>query len=140
MKAPMRSKRAQVRGADGIFEPNMTPIIDVSLVLVVILMVATPMAFQSGIAVHAASASGRAAVQAPQARVELTVATDGSVWVNREHVARAQLPGRLGPLLAGTSSRTVVVRCEDAVTHGDFVSVLDEVRAYDGTRIAVVGN
>ena len=35
---------------DGIYDPNLTPLIDVSLVLVVILLVATPMALQSGIA------------------------------------------------------------------------------------------
>ena len=45
----MNANRAAGRRQTGIFEPNMTPLIDVSLVLVVILMVATPMAFQSAI-------------------------------------------------------------------------------------------
>ena len=136
----MRSSRKPVKGAEGIFEPNMTPIIDVSLVLVVILMVATPLAFQSGIAVNAASPTGKAVAKTPEARVELQLANDGSVWVNREHLQRPELTERLGVLLAGTSSRTVVVRCEDAVTHGAFVSVLDEVRSHEGVRIAVVGD
>lgn len=136
----MRSKRVPGRTEKGIFEPNMTPLIDVSLVLVVILMVATPLAFQSGIAVSAATASGPAAAKSLEARVELTVAADGSVQVNRDRVPRAEMAARLGPLLAESSARTVVVRCEDAVAHGDFVSVLDEARALGASRIAVVGN
>jgi len=136
----MRTKRAPGRAADGIYEPNMTPLIDVSLVLVVILMVATPLAFQSGIAVNAASASGRAPAPDREARIELTVGADGWVSVNRERVARKDLASRLGSLLAASSSRMVVVRCEDAVAHGDFVSVLDEARGLGATRIAVVGN
>lgn len=136
----MRTKRAPGKGSDGIYEPNMTPLIDVSLVLVVILMVATPLAFQSGIAVNAASASGRAASKDREARVEIAVAADGWVRVNRDRVPRAELAARLGPLLAENAARTVVVRCEDAVPHGDFVSVLDEARSLGATRLAVVGD
>jgi biopolymer transport protein ExbD len=136
----MATSRKPARAADGIYEPNMTPLIDVSLVLVVILMVATPLAFQSGIGVHAAAASGRAAANDRDARVELLVAADGTVSINRMRVPRAELASRLRPLLAASSERTVVVRCEDAVPHGEFVAVLDEARSLGATRLAVVGN
>jgi biopolymer transport protein ExbD len=43
----------------GIHDPNLTPLIDVSLVLVVILLVATPFALQSGIGVARAPQSGK---------------------------------------------------------------------------------
>src|SRR5690349_22833719 len=85
----------------GIHEPNLTPLIDVSLVLVVILMVATPMAFQSGIAVQTAGAAGRAAaVQAHDDRIEITVLASGRVRVNRAEIALDQLETTLRPLLA----------------------------------------
>src|SRR5258705_8943271 len=81
----MRSgNRFATRSGGGIYEPNMTPLIDVSLVLVVILMVATPLAFQSSIAVRNAAATGRQAKDlAHTARIELTVHGDGTVGVNR---------------------------------------------------------
>jgi biopolymer transport protein ExbD len=135
----MAHPRSAGRPADGIYEPNMTPLIDVSLVLVVILMVATPLAFQSGIGVHAAAASGKAAVSDRDARVEIVVAADGTVSVNRMRVPRAELASRLRPLLTASSGRTVVVRCEDNVPHGEFVAVLDEARSLGATRLAVVG-
>ena len=137
----MAIRRGKPAGGDGIYEPNMTPLIDVSLVLVVILMVATPLAFQSGIAVNAATASGRAAAdRAKVERVELTVQADGRVRVNRDVVERTALAAALRPLLEQSPSGLVVVRCDDEVPHGDFVSVIDEARGLGASKIAVVGD
>ena len=126
--------------ADGIHEINLTPLIDVCLVLVVILLVATPMAFQSGIAVQNASKAGRAAVQkARTERVDITIVSADSLIVNRQAMARAALGGRLRPLLAESATRSVVVRCGATVSHGAFVSVLDEAKSCGAAQIAVVG-
>ena len=125
---------------EGIYDINMTPLIDVSLVLVVILMVATPLAFQSSLAVRSASRSGRTAdAKTRMERVELDIHADGTVAVNRQSVPRQALGAVLQPLLAQSATRLVVVRCDDQVTHGAFVSVLDEARAQGASEIAVVG-
>ena len=125
----------------GIYEPNMTPLIDVSLVLVVILMVATPMAYQSGIAVNSASRSGKQAVNPTKVeRIELAMFADNSVTVNRKTVPRDSLEIVLRPLILATPNAVVVLRCEDSVPHGDFVGVLDEARQLGAKKIAVVGS
>ncbi len=128
------------RNPEGIHDVNMTPLIDVSLVLVVILMVATPMAFQSGIQVRNAATSGRAAVEQARAeRVEITIVSADSILVNRDLVTRATLSGILKPLIAQSATKTVVVRCDGRVPHGSFVSVLDEAKSCGAAQIAVVG-
>ncbi len=128
-------------GGDGIYEPNMTPLIDVSLVLVVILMVATPLAFQSSLAVHTAASSGKKAAEAARTeRIELTVHADGTVGVNRMVVPREALALTLKPLLEHSATRTVVVRCDHEVTHGMFVGVLDEAKSLGAAQIAVMGS
>ena len=132
--------RRRPKGMDGIHDPNLTPLIDVSLVLVVILLVATPMALQSGIAVSHAAGSGRTGAAAVAARIEITIVDPEHVIVNRAEIPRASLSAVLRPLLAESSTREVVVRCGDAVSHGDFVSVLDEARADGAGQLAVVGN
>ena len=125
----------------GIHEPNMTPLIDVSLVLVVILMVATPMAFQSGIAVQSAARSGKkAAEHAKPDRIEVAVRQDGRVDVNRRSVPRDSLAVALRPLLQLSPNRLVILRCDDGVPHGTFVGVLDEARQLGAAKIAVVGS
>ncbi|HXS81401.1 MAG TPA: biopolymer transporter ExbD [Methylomirabilota bacterium] len=119
----------------------MTPLIDVSLVLVVILMVATPMAFQSGIAVQSAARSGKkAAEHAKPDRIEVAVRQDGRVDVNRRSVPRDSLAVALRPLLQLSPNRLVILRCDDGVPHGTFVGVLDEARQLGAAKIAVVGS
>jgi biopolymer transport protein ExbD len=134
------SARKSSSTEEGIHDVNMTPLIDVSLVLVVILMVATPLAFQSSIALRTAAASGRnAAERAPAERVELGVLADGRVRVNRAVVPREALAGVLGPALRESATRLVVVDCEDGVPLGRFVGVIDEARGLGAARIAVIG-
>jgi biopolymer transport protein TolR len=129
-----------MRQHEGIYEPNMTPLIDVSLVLVVILMVATPLAFQSSIAVQRAAKAGRkAALVTKSERVEITVLTTGTVVVNRNEIPRASLAPLLKPLLDASATKVVVVRCEDGVSHGAFVGVLDDAKACGASQIAVLG-
>jgi len=134
-------RRRTLKPGDAIVEPNMTPLIDVSLVLVVILMVATPLAFQSSIAVHTASRSGRAAIEAARTeRIELAVHADGTIGVNRLVVPREALAATLRPLIEHSATRMVVVRCDDDVPHGAFVSVIDEAKTLGAAGIAVMGS
>ena len=133
-----RLKRSPTPG--GIHDVNLTPLIDVCLVLVVILLVATPMAFQSGIAVQNAAKAGRAAAQAARTeRIDITIVSSDSLVVNRVALTRASLGTRLRPLLELSATRAVVVRCGPMVSHGAFVSVLDEAKACGAAQIAVVG-
>ncbi len=128
------------KNPEGIHEINMTPLIDVSLVLVVILMVATPMAFQSGIQLRNASASGRVAREKERLdRIEITIVSQDQLVVNRDPVPRERLAVVLRPLLAQSATKTVVVRCDGGVPYGSFVSVLDEAKSSGAFQIAVVG-
>ena len=132
-------RRPRPPGETGIHEPNMTPLIDVSLVLVVILMVATPMAFQSSIAVSRASTSGAKADPARTEWIEVTILSADRVRVNREEVARGALASVLAVRLGESATRRVLVRCDDTVPHGAFVSVLDDAKEAGAAGIAVVG-
>ncbi len=136
----MRRRKRGPQAPDGIHDVNMTPLIDVSLVLVVILMVATPMAFQSSIAVQRAAKAGQKADRIAHAeRIEIRIVSADSVTVNRAPVPRDRIEGTLRPLLARSATRTVVVRCADGVPHGAFVSILDEAKRCGAADIAVVG-
>jgi len=124
----------------GNHEINMTPLIDVSLVLVVMLLLATPLALESSIAVRNARKSSRTAEkQKIEERIELNVVSEDSVRVNRVLVARQKLHVTLRPLLEQNSSRVVVVECDAGVSHGAFVDVLDQAKVCGASEIAVSG-
>ncbi len=133
-------RRTRMRHEEAIHEPNMTPLIDVCLVLVIILLVSTPMAFQSSIAVQRAAKAGqKAAFTARSERVEITLVSPDVVVVNQSQIPRSSLSGLLKPLLEASATKLVVVRCGDGITHGSFVGVLDEAKACGAAHIAVVG-
>jgi biopolymer transport protein TolR len=129
------------RSEDGtLSDVNMTPLIDVSLVLVVILLLATPLAFESAFGLRQAAASARQqAEDRDVTRVEMEIVSDQEVLVNSQAVGMADLGPTLRPLLAGGSPPQVTVTCADAVTHGIFVEVLDVTKANGARDIAVIG-
>ena len=119
-------------------EVNMTPLIDVSLVLVVMLILATPLAFESRIDVRNAARTGRQAEEAkPSERIEIILVTDDTVRLNRSEVRRADLAVALAPLIQAGVDRGVFVGCEPGVSHGAFVDVLDQAKLSGATEIAV---
>jgi biopolymer transport protein ExbD len=125
---------------DGIHEINMTPLIDVSLVLVIMLLLLTPLAFESSIAIRKAAASAKASEKKlKEERIELSVVSEDSILVNRALIARRELSLTLRPMLDGKTDRRVVLECSDQVSHGVFVDVLDQVKLCGAGEIAVLG-
>jgi len=119
-------------------EVNMTPLIDVSLVLVVMLILATPLAFESRIDVNGAAKTGRQAeVEKKSERIEIIIESDENVRVNQTQVPRAALQSALMPLLEAGVDHGVFVGCEPGVSHGTFVDVLDQAKQSGATEIAV---
>jgi biopolymer transport protein TolR len=122
-------------------EINLVPLIDVCLVLVVILLIATPLAFEASIGVRQSAASAKkAAIPLHEERVEVRILDERMVHVNRIPVARENLADTLRPLLASSSLRKVVIRPEPTVSHGTFVNVLDQAKEAGAAEIAVVGS
>lgn len=123
---------------EGTNEVNMAPLIDVSLVLVVILLLATPLAFESSIAVRQAEVSGKtASEETKMERIEIEILSDEVLVINRERISYDSFEEVLTPLLASSSEHQVVVTCDDAVSHGRFVSVLDQAKLCGAQKIAV---
>jgi biopolymer transport protein ExbD len=128
------------QGDNALTDVNLTPLIDVCLVLVVILLVATPLTFEQAIAVRSAAAAGRKAEQkSSDERIEVRLVDDNTVAINGRPVTRGSLSSRLRPLLDETATRKIVVRCDPGVTHGAFVNVLDQAKLSGAADIAVQG-
>ena len=132
--------RQQFKESDASKEVNMTPLIDVSLVLVVILLLATPLAFESSIAVRK---STKTASEAPDPRsmerIELELVSETTVQINRQKVERSAVTEALRPLLEASAHGVVTVSCRDDVSHGAFVDVLDQAKMSGASEIAVLG-
>ena len=96
----MRFRKSDQHGNGGLFEVNMTPLIDVSLVLVVMLLLTTPLAFESSIMVRRSErTAAKAAKKNDDGRIELRVMSANTVRVNRVVVPRDDLVDTLRPLV-----------------------------------------
>lgn len=134
------ARKASQKRTEGMHEINMTPLIDVSLVLVIMLLLLTPLAFESSIFVRKAEASAKKSEKREkEERVELKIISEDEVIINRKTVPRMKLGLTLRPLLKDKVQRRVVIDCDDNVSHGTFVNVLDRVKLCGAGDIAVLG-
>ena len=117
---------------------NVTPIIDVALVLVIILLVTAPMLSASDLAVDLPQARTRDLDKT--AAVSVTVAADGQLAVDDLAVeGTAALVDRLQERLAAAGGRelAVVVRADAGLPHAIVRQVLDAARAGGATRLGI---
>jgi biopolymer transport protein TolR len=119
MSLPSRSPDRRV-----LSEINVTPMVDVMLVLLVIFMVTAPM-LQRGTDVQLPQAQHSEVKE--QERLTLTLARDGRIYLNGEEVPRAALRDRLIAETRGRE-RTVQFRGDARVPYGLVIEVMDTLR------------
>jgi TonB system transport protein ExbD (group 1) len=118
-------------------EINVTPFIDVILVLLIIFMVAAPLA-----TVDVAVDLPRSTAQ-PQPRPEkpvfLTVKADLSLDLGEAQVAREALTGALQAATHGDHEQRIFLRADKAVSYGDLMDVMNALRNAGYLKVALVG-
>lgn len=119
-------------------EINVTPLVDVCLVLLIIFMVVLP-SMVNGIPVQLPESSVRSPIET---RVfPITVKADGTVYVDTLVVRSDEVPAALQRLRATAASRPVVVRGDKRVAYGEVAAVLGACRAagWEDVKLATVG-
>ena len=116
-------------------EINVTPFVDVMLVLLVVFLVTAPMLFR-GIDVRVPRTETRT-VQ-PEERLVLTVTKEGAIFVGEQPITLA----RLGRVLAGLRQRnpkaSVFLRADERAAYGAVVKVMDIVKKAGIDRLGMV--
>ena len=117
-------------------EINITPLVDVVLVLLLIFMISAPV-LQSGLEV--AIPKTRSVNSLSEERMVVTINKDQNVFLQDKPVNVNDLPGRLKSTVAGDASRRVIyVRADEQVPFGAFASVMDAVKQAGITNISIV--
>src|SRR5271154_1832885 len=125
---------------EGLYQPlaeiNVTPLVDVMLVLLIIFMVTAPM-LGTGIKVNLPNARTAEPLESKDPIV--VVARDGAVSVGKDSVSRDALVAAVEAKL-GQSNGVVQLRGDKEAAYGDVVSVMDDLAANGLTRIAIVSS
>jgi biopolymer transport protein TolR len=118
---------------------NVTPLVDVTLVLLIIFMVTAPM-LAAGVKVNLPQASRAAQPLPQQDPVTITVARDGALYVNAEPVARELLVSVVRARLRERTDSPIRLRGDRDASYGDIIGVLDLLAGEGLTRIAIMTN
>jgi biopolymer transport protein ExbD len=116
---------------------NVTPIIDVALVLVIILLVTAPMLTVSDLPVNLPVARSRGSED--ERNVSVTLATNGELAIDRQTVAARDFQRVLREQLAlpGNADVLVVVRADTGAPYTRVGQLLEEARAAGATHLAI---
>jgi len=127
---------AKGRTQTALAEINITPLVDVVLVLLLIFMLTAPV-LQSGIDV--AIPKTRSVNQVTDERMVVTIDREQNVFLQDKPVNVNELPARLRSTGKGDPSRRVIyLRADERVPFGAFASVMDAVKLAGITNISIV--
>ena len=118
-------------------EINVTPLVDVTLVLLIIFMVTTPM-LQRGTDVQLPSA--RVSEVKEEERITLAVTKDNRIFVNNEEVPRQNLEARLKALTGSGKERVLYFRGDAMVPYGFVIDVMDAIKSSGIETVGMITN
>ncbi len=109
---------------------NVTPMVDVMLVLLIIFMVVTPM-LSKGITVDLVMTRNPVAMQAADKDDAILVAIqrEGRTFLGTTQLEPADLPARVKDMLSGRTDRTVYIKADARASYARVVDVIDNLRA-----------
>jgi len=120
----------RTRLADFRSDINITPLVDVVLVLLIIFMVITPL-LQMG---YDVKVPPKATVDQPQSSLDqliVSLTAQNKIFLNKSEVTPQQLTQQLEDILKNRRDKTVFFSADDTTTYGDCVKVMDIVRNSD---------
>lgn len=117
-------------------EINITPMIDVLLVLIIIFMVITP--YSVGLRTLVPEPAPERMTVVRQQDIIITLQKDGTVLLNKEHVELASLRGRLLQIFRGRGDDVIFLRGDGTLEFGRVAEVIDIAKGVGLSRVALM--
>jgi len=109
-------------------EINVTPLVDVMLVLLIIMMIVAPL-LQQGVPVNLPQASNSSEKPETQDQTVVTIDRGKNVYLNAKEVPKGQLQSRVTEALADKSDKIVIIKADDETPYSAVMDTMDELRA-----------
>jgi biopolymer transport protein TolR len=119
----MKGRRRRGRRHAPMAEINVTPMVDVMLVLLIIFMVAAPM-LTVGVPVELPSAKGQQLPSANKEPLVVTVTKDNQVYIGETKLSVEELPAKFAELAKSRADEAVIVRGDKGIDYGSVLKVM----------------
>ena len=129
-------ERREIKIESMLSEINVTPFVDVMLVLLIIFMITAPM-LKMGVDVDLPKTSAKE-IPASEERLILTLKKDKSIYIDRYKVKRKELKSRLRQILKRRMNQDLFLRADKALPYGYVVEILTDIREAGVTRLGMV--
>ncbi len=116
-------------------EINVTPFVDVMMVLLVIFMVTAPM-LQQGVDVNLPQAKGKALPA--KERVVVTIKKNSKVYINKAEIAVPELQKKLKLIFANRENKEIFLKADKNIPYGLVATVMGEIREAGIDKLGMV--
>jgi biopolymer transport protein ExbD len=116
---------------------NVTPLVDVMLVLLVIMMLIAPL-LQQGVSVKLPTAGNTTDKPETQGQTVVAIAKDKQMYLNTKPVKDDELGMKVSDLLEGQKEKIVIIKGDGEVNYGVIMTALDQLRRAGIEDIALI--
>ena len=106
---------------------NVTPLVDVMLVLLIIMMLVAPL-LQQGVPVKLPTASNYVDKPETQDQTVVAIAADKTIFLNARYVANEDLGTRIEEILKNKTEKLVFIKADEAVDYSAVMAAMDQLR------------
>jgi biopolymer transport protein TolR len=119
-------------------EINVTPFVDVMLVLLIVFLITAPLLVRGEDVALPKTRSGPIKTEPNDAPLAITVKADGTIYVQNTEVTVDELGAKLAAIIGEGYEQQMYLRADEATPYGRIMEVTSEVRAAGYTRLAFV--
>ena len=106
---------------------NVTPLVDVMLVLLIIMMLIAPM-LQQGVSLRLPTASNTVDKPESQDQTVISIAANKEVYLNAKPIREVDLAQKVTDILDGKTEKIVLIKADEEVEYGAVMGVMDQLR------------